>query len=127
MHRFAGGDADGLFQRLFRRARAGGSGDAIDFAKECARPEGERVLLLSMRRNVGGGGNCRVVYVAFAVSHSFYRSVRGGFDRFGDLVHGNFAKTGLAHFLNTAAADLNCFGTENRPGGDARATRPELL
>ena len=80
---------------MLDRAGASGSRDGIDSAKECAEPEGERVLLLSVRRVVRRSGDCGVVYVAVAVSDSFYRVLRGGADCFGDVVHGRLTKAGL--------------------------------
>jgi hypothetical protein len=92
----AGCGANGVLSRLFDCAGAGPTGDGIDFAKERAKPEGKRVLLLPVRRFVRGRRHCCVVHVALAISHSFHGSVRDGSDRVGDLVHTGFAKAGLS-------------------------------
>jgi hypothetical protein len=107
LHQLADGSANGLLGGLRLGAPAGRAGDAIDSPKECAEPEGQRFLLLFVRRVVGGSGNRGVVHVAIAVSHFVYRIVRGGFVCVGDLVHGRFPETGLTHSKWTRAARNN--------------------
>ena len=96
MHQFTDGAKDGLLDRLRHRARAGRAGYAIDSSEECAKPEGQRVLLLPVRWIICRSGDRGLVHVAIAVSHFVYRVLRGGFIRVGDMVHGGFAEAGLS-------------------------------
>jgi hypothetical protein len=96
MRRFTLGIAHGLLHGLLNRARPPRRGHANDSSEKCAEPEGERVLLLSLRRVVGRSRHRGVVHVALHVPHSLHQRVRRGFVCVGDLVHARLAQTGLS-------------------------------
>ena len=77
MHRAVGRAEDCVFHRMRRRSGARRPGDTIDSSEKRADFEGERFLLLSVRRIVSGRGDCRVVHLAVAVFGSVRRWFRG--------------------------------------------------
>lgn len=92
LRRFADRRPNRLLARLRWRTRARGPRAAIDSSEKRAEPEGERVLLLSLRGVVRRSRDCGVVHVALDLPHSLHWRLRRGIIRVGDLVHAGLAE-----------------------------------
>ena len=87
--------ANDLLGGLLGGADAKRSGDAIHPAKKRAKPEGQRVLLLPVRRIIRSDGGAGEIYVAVTIPDFFHRRLRHRPDRSRRLVHRHLAKTEL--------------------------------
>ena len=86
--------AHDLLEGMRRGLGATGPWPAIPPPKKRSDPEGERVLLLSLRWIVRRGCNRGVVFIAVHVSDPVHGRLRGGFVCLGHLVHAGRAQTG---------------------------------